>query len=93
MAERGPGEGQEKPERLRKVRQGSGEPSKRQEGEEFLRKAQGVGREIADLLGGTSAKGQDDVSEQIRQLARLRDEGHISNEEFETKKRELLERM
>lgn len=33
------------------------------------------------------------VPEQIEQLARLRDQGHISAEEFEQKKTQLLERM
>jgi uncharacterized membrane protein YdbT with pleckstrin-like domain len=33
------------------------------------------------------------VPEQIEQLARLRDQGHITNAEFETKKAELLNRM
>ena len=34
-----------------------------------------------------------DVAEQIEQLARLRDAGHITPEEFEAKKSELLGRM
>src|SRR5919199_3540506 len=34
-----------------------------------------------------------DVTEQIRKLGDLRDEGIISDEEFETKKRELLSRL
>jgi hypothetical protein len=33
------------------------------------------------------------VPEQIEQLARLRDQGHITPEEFEAKKAELLDRM
>ena len=35
----------------------------------------------------------DDVTEQIRRLGDLRDEGVISNEEFESKKRDLLSRL
>jgi multidrug resistance efflux pump len=35
----------------------------------------------------------DDVTDQIRKLGDLRDEGVISDEEFETKKRELLARL
>jgi uncharacterized membrane protein YeaQ/YmgE (transglycosylase-associated protein family) len=35
----------------------------------------------------------EDVTEQIRKLGDLRDEGIISDEEFETKKRELLSRL
>ena len=35
----------------------------------------------------------EDVTEQIRKLAELRDEGAITNEEFEEKKAELLSRL
>jgi uncharacterized membrane protein YeaQ/YmgE (transglycosylase-associated protein family) len=35
----------------------------------------------------------DDVTEQIRKLAELRDEGTITSEEFEAKKAELLNRL
>jgi uncharacterized membrane protein YeaQ/YmgE (transglycosylase-associated protein family) len=35
----------------------------------------------------------DDVTEQIRKLGDLRDEGAISDEEFESKKRDLLARL
>jgi uncharacterized membrane protein YeaQ/YmgE (transglycosylase-associated protein family) len=35
----------------------------------------------------------DDVTEQIRKLAELRDQGTLTNEEFETKKAELLSRL
>jgi uncharacterized membrane protein YeaQ/YmgE (transglycosylase-associated protein family) len=35
----------------------------------------------------------DDVTEQIRKLAELRDEGALTNEEFEAKKAELLGRL
>jgi uncharacterized membrane protein YeaQ/YmgE (transglycosylase-associated protein family) len=35
----------------------------------------------------------DDVTEQIRKLAELRDEGALTNEEFESKKAELLSRL
>lgn len=34
-----------------------------------------------------------DVYEQIRRLAQLRDEGLITSEEFEEKKRDLLDRL
>jgi hypothetical protein len=33
------------------------------------------------------------VPDQIEQLARLRDQGHITDAEFEAKKAELLDRM
>ncbi len=35
----------------------------------------------------------EDIPSQIRELGTLRDEGLISNEEFEAKKRELLDRI
>jgi hypothetical protein len=35
----------------------------------------------------------DDTAEQIRKLAELRDSGVLTDEEFETKKRELLSRL
>jgi uncharacterized membrane protein YdbT with pleckstrin-like domain len=41
----------------------------------------------------SSARSAPDVPEQIEQLARLRDAGHITPEEFEAKKSELLGRM
>jgi hypothetical protein len=41
----------------------------------------------AQPVGGAS------IPEQIEQLAALRDKGHISVEEFESKKAALLERM
>jgi hypothetical protein len=41
----------------------------------------------------TAQADYDDVTEQIRKLGDLRDEGIISDEEFETKKRELLSRL
>ena len=34
-----------------------------------------------------------DVADQIRHLAELRDQGHITAEEFEAKKTELLKRI
>ncbi len=51
-----------------------------------------MGRRIAQGFTGGAGEGQG-TSDQIRELARLRDEGHISSAEFEAKKRELLERM
>jgi uncharacterized membrane protein YdbT with pleckstrin-like domain len=45
------------------------------------------------LAGAAPAPKEASVPEQIAQLAELRDQGHISPEEFETKKAELLGRM
>lgn len=36
---------------------------------------------------------KDDIYQEIRKLAELRDEGLITSEEFEAKKRDLLERL
>ena len=56
---------------------------RRQKLEETLRKQQ--------FAAQTEA--HEDVTEQIRKLAELRDEGTITNEEFEAKKAELLSRL
>ena len=99
MPDRDPSEGQES--RLRRVWPGSAEPaqepggeehSRKPEGEDPLEKVRSVGRRIAEGFTGGAGEGQG-TSDQIRELARLRDEGHISSAEFEAKKRELLERM
>ena len=50
---------------------------------------QPAGTPAAPAPAGSGA----DVPEQIEQLARLRDAGHITPEEFEAKKSELLGRM
>jgi uncharacterized membrane protein YeaQ/YmgE (transglycosylase-associated protein family) len=41
----------------------------------------------------TQTQAHDDVTEQIRKLGELRDEGVLTNEEFEAKKVELLSRL
>lgn len=41
----------------------------------------------------TSQRTTESIPEQIRQLAHLRDQGILSSEEFETKKKDLLNRM
>ncbi len=85
-----PGEGRER--RVRRIRQGGEEPPRSQGSEDPLQKVRRAGRKIAEELRGSAGGGQD-VSDQIRRLAELRDEGHISSEEFEAKKREMLKRM
>ncbi len=91
MPEKGPGEGRKS--RVRKIHQGGEEPPQSQGGsEDPLQKVQKVGRKIAEEFRGGAGGGQD-VPDQIRRLAELRDEGHISSEEFEAKKRELLKRV
>jgi uncharacterized membrane protein YdbT with pleckstrin-like domain len=49
------------------------------------------GRMAAGL--GTAAVDSDDPLDQIEQLARLRTQGHITEEEYETQKRRLLGRL
>jgi len=108
MPDREPSEGQEsrlrriQPGSVEPTQKSGGEETSRSpEGEEAPRRAAGedplekvrdVGRRIAEGFRGGAGEGQG-TSEQIRELARLRDEGHISSAEFEAKKRELLERM
>ena len=59
--------------------------------------ADAVGEAVAKAVAAQGAPGPSagaaDVPEQIEQLARLRDAGHITPEEFEAKKSELLGRM
>ncbi len=91
MPEKEPGEG--RGSRVRRIRQGGEEPPRSQGGgEDPLQKVQRVGRKIAEEFRGGGGGGHD-VSDQIRRLAELRDEGHISSQEFEAKKRELLKRV
>jgi hypothetical protein len=52
-----------------------------------------VALEVTDKLSSHQWTPQSDVPDQIRKLAELRDAGAISSEEFETKKRDLLDRM
>jgi uncharacterized membrane protein YdbT with pleckstrin-like domain len=56
--------------------------------------ADAVGEAVARAVGqGGGAGAAPSVPEQIEALARLRDAGHITPEEFEAKKAELLDRM
>lgn len=55
---------------------------------------QGAFAQFALLDGGTSAVGAGvDATEQIKRLAELRDSGALTSDEFEAKKKELLERI
>jgi uncharacterized membrane protein YdbT with pleckstrin-like domain len=57
------------------------------------RGASEIGKAVADAIGKGGGRGGDDIPEQIEKLAKLRDNGTISAEEFERKKADLLERM
>jgi uncharacterized membrane protein YdbT with pleckstrin-like domain len=59
------------------------------------RGASEIGKAVADAMAksGGGGRGGDNIPEQIEQLAKLRDAGTISAEEFEKKKADLLERM
>ena len=57
------------------------------------RGASEIGKAVADAMGKGGGGGGDDIPAQIEALARLRDNGTISAEEFEKKKADLLERM
>ena len=52
-----------------------------------------VALEVTDKVSAQQWAPQSDIPDQIRKLAELRDAGTISNEEFEAKKRDLLDRM
>ncbi len=84
--------GEEREPRVRRIRQRGEEPPQRREGEDPLQMVQRVGRKIVEELREGTGEGKD-ISDQIRRLAELRDQGHISSEEFEAKKSELLKRM
>ena len=56
------------------------------------RGADAIGKAVSDAMGDKGG-GAADVPEQIEKLAKLRDQGHLSAEEFEAKKAQLLERM
>ena len=57
------------------------------------RGASEIGKAVADAMGKGGGGRDDDIPEQIEKLAKLRDNGTISAEEFEKKKADLLERM
>jgi len=64
--------------------------------DKVIEKAQELGLtdKLAQIQRELSEKSRsEDVPEQIRKLAELRDAGAITDEEFEEKKKELLERM
>jgi len=54
------------------------------------RGADAIGKAVEDAM---KVRKQDDIPEQIEKLAKLREQGHLSAEEFEKKKAQLLERM
>jgi hypothetical protein len=64
--------------------------------DKVIEKAQELGLtdKLAQIQRELSEKSRsEDVPDQIRKLAELRDAGAITDEEFEEKKKELLERM
>jgi hypothetical protein len=59
-----------------------------------LRERQAQAEQMVRQAQHAQAQAQvQDVTEQIRKLGELRDEGVLTDEEFETKKRELLARL
>jgi uncharacterized membrane protein YeaQ/YmgE (transglycosylase-associated protein family) len=54
-----------------------------------------AGKRVRNVFGSPAKRAyeREDVSEQLRKLGELRDEGVLSDEEFERKKAELLARM
>jgi hypothetical protein len=101
-SEEGPAGGQKKEQgylekgldKLQKKRRG--EKSSDSAVDKAIEKAQELGltdklAQIQRELG--EKKSSEDVPEQIRKLAELREAGAITDEEFEEKKKDLLERM
>ncbi len=53
-----------------------------------------LGQAIAGAATGTApVAGGPAVADQINELALLRDQGHLTEDEFQTKKHEILDRM
>lgn len=58
-----------------------------------IRDAQRVAGAVDHGPGGNGRTAQRSVPEQIRELAELRQQGYITDDEFQAKKRQLLDRM
>ena len=52
-----------------------------------------IAQAVRDSLGQGGGGGAANIPQQIQQLAELRDQGHITPEEYERKKAQLLDRM
>ena len=52
-----------------------------------------IAQAVRDSLGQGGGGGAANIPQQIQQLAELRDQGHITAEEYERKKAQLLDRM
>jgi uncharacterized membrane protein YdbT with pleckstrin-like domain len=52
-----------------------------------------AGWSMPTMPGGPASAAAPSVADQIKQLAELRDQGHITTEEYDAKKTQLLERM
>jgi uncharacterized membrane protein YdbT with pleckstrin-like domain len=57
------------------------------------RGAEEIGKAVAEAVKSQGGGGGQTVPEQIEALAKLRDQGHITAAEFETKKTDLLDKM
>ena len=102
-SEEGPAEGQKKEQgylekildKVQQKRQG-GEKSSDSAVDKAIEKAQELGLtdKLAQMQRELGEKRRpEDVPDQIRKLAELREAGAITDEEFEEKKKDLLERM
>ena len=101
-SEEGPAEGQQKePGYLEKIlgkvqKERRGEKSSDSAVDKAIEKAQELGLtdKLAQIQRELSEKRRsEDVPDQIRKLAELREAGAVTDEEFEEKKKDLLERM
>lgn len=63
--------------------------------EQASKLAKQAAQDVGQLWKGPAVapKPEQSPADTIRELAKLRDEGHITEDEFQTKKRELLERI
>lgn len=68
------------------------EMEKRESGQVALQ-ADSVGDAVAEALEEAKAVTRDDIPSQIEKLGKLLEAGHVTEEEFAAKKKELLERM
>jgi membrane protein YdbS with pleckstrin-like domain len=65
-------------------------PMRNRDAREFIDRLQQLMHERPAFAGSSTATGSPDVADQIRKLAELRDQGILSAEEFDAKKKQIL---
>lgn len=66
---------------------------KTQDGQRELSIPEGDGMEITGLIRGEQNRGEKDPAEQLEKLGKERDRGNISEEEYDEKKEDLMDRI